>query len=94
MMADALSWLYVRSTTGSNQIEPGWPLLIMQNLEEGYPAGTSLSTHDTMAKNKYLFQNVHGTLHQTKSDGQIFHYIPTSQRMDTILKYHHNLGNT
>ena len=94
LTADALSRLYVRSTTGSDQLDPDWPLLIMQNLEEGYPAGTSPLTQDTVAKNRHLFRNVHRTLHWVKTDGQTVPYIPTSQRVDTILRYHRDLGHT
>lgn len=60
----------------------------MQNLNKGYSVGTSPVTQNMVAKNQHLFCNMLGTLHQVKSIGITVPYVPTSWRVDTILRYH------
>ena len=51
-------------------------------------------TQEKVLKNKQLFKNVYGTLHQILSNSNTVPYIPTTQRVDTMLKYHRDLGHT
>lgn len=92
--ADALSQLYICNTQGEKSLDPNWPLLIMCNKDEGFLAGTTDVTYNTIVKNEHLFIDLYGTLHQKLPDGTTVPYIPTHQRIDTTLHYHQDLGHT
>ena len=64
----------------------------MRNLQEGFPPGTTLDTQGKVLKNKHLFKNVYGTLHQILSNGDTVPYVPSTQKIDIILRYNRDLG--
>ena len=93
-MADTLSRLYVRASQGENGLNPDWPLLVLRTKDKGFPPGTTDITKETVIKNEHLFADVYRTLNRKMSDGTTIPYIPTHQRVDTILRYHQDLGHT
>ena len=94
VMADSLFWLYTCMMQGTNQLNLDWPMLIMKDLDEGFPPATSMQTQEMVIKNKHLFWNHYGMLHCILPEGGSMPYIPTSQQVDTTLRWHHNLGHT
>ena len=92
--ADALSRLYIRRSVGTDDVDPDWPLLVMRNKNEAFPADTTDATKAMVLKHEDEFANVHGTLHRKLTEGNTAAYVPVSQRVDTILRYHRDLGHT
>ena len=68
-MADALSRLYVRNTHSNDELDPNQPLLILKNLKELFPIGTSPKTIEMVAKHCDKYIDKYGTLHKKLSDG-------------------------
>ncbi|KAJ9067981.1 hypothetical protein DSO57_1033359 [Entomophthora muscae] len=68
LTADALSRLYNKHILCTDG-DPDWPMLIMGNLQEGFPPGTPMNIQEKVLKNKYLFKNIYSTLHQTLPNG-------------------------
>ncbi|KAJ9062733.1 hypothetical protein DSO57_1007644 [Entomophthora muscae] len=93
-MADALLHLYVRDTRGNNGLNPDWPLLAIQTKDKGFPPGNTDITKETVINNKHLFADVYRTLHCKMTERTTIPYIPTHQQVETILRYHRELGYT
>ena len=93
-VADALPCLYLRRSHGVEGLNPDWPMLIMRNKNKEFPEGTKKIAQSMVIKNKHLFANVHGVLHRKMTDGTSVSYVPVSQRVDTVLRYHWDLGHT
>ena len=55
---------------------------------------TLMQTQEMVIKNKYVSWNHYGTLHHILPEGGSVSYIPTSQQVDTTLRWHCNLGHT
>ncbi|KAJ9085062.1 hypothetical protein DSO57_1017583 [Entomophthora muscae] len=66
----------------------------MGNLQEGFLPGTPMDIQEKVLKNKHLFKNVYGTLHQILPNGDTVPYVPSTQKINTILCYHRDLGHT
>ena len=93
LTADTLSRLYSKHALCPDG-NPNWPMLIMGNLQEGFPPGTPMDIQEKVLKNKHLFKNVYGTLHQIIPNGDTVPYVLSTQKIDTILRYHRDLGHT
>lgn len=91
--ADALSRLYSKHVLCADG-NPNWPMLIMGNLQKVFPPGTSMYIQERVLKNKHMFKNVYGTLHQILSNGDTIPYVLSTQKIDKILQYHRDLGHT
>ena len=76
LTADALSRLYKKHSSGNEGLDPDWPMLIMGNLQEGFPPGVTMITQEKVLKNKHLFKNVYGTLHQSYPTATRYHTFP------------------
>lgn len=92
--AEALSRLYCCRAVGEDSVDPDWPMLVMRNKDAGFLAGTSEATRAKVLNHKDKFSNAHDTLHRKLADGNTSAYLPTSQRVNTILSYHRDLGHT
>lgn len=66
----------------------------LDTLDKDFSSGTTDITKEIVIKNKHLFADMYGTLHQKMSDRTTIPYIPTHQRVDIILRYHRDLGYT
>ena len=94
LTADALSRLFVRSSTGDDGLDPDWPMIYNHNLDQELPANTSPKTRDMVIQNRHLFVNKNGVILRRLDDGNLAPYVPVSQRFDTIRRYHRELGHT
>lgn len=92
--ADALSRLMVRSVEGSDCLDPDWPMLFAGDISKNFPPETSPATCNMVLLNKEKFRMVSGTVMQILEDGSTVPYIPVSQRAETTLRYHCDLGHT
>lgn len=92
--ANALSCLYICFSLNANGVENSCSLLMIQNKNEGFPAGTSEATKAMVLNHKGEFSNVHGTIHYKSAKNSTAVYLPVSQQVDTILWYHQDLRQT
>ena len=53
-----------------------------------------MDVQEKVLKNKHLFKNAYGTLHQILPSGDTVPYVLSTQKIDTILRYHRDLGHT
>lgn len=79
LTADALSRLYSKHVICADG-NPDWPMLIMGNLQEGFHPGTPMDIQEKVLKNKHMFENLYGTLHQILSNDDTVPYVPLTCR--------------
>ena len=68
-----------------------WYPLIRNN---DYPAEISSKTLEKLVKNKDKFKVDQGTVFRRMENGLLTAFIPVSQRVETVLRYHRDLGHT
>ena len=92
--ADALSRLMTRSAEGSDALDEDWPMLYAGDIDKDLPSGTSPKTRNMVISSRDKFRMVSGLVTRVLDDGSTVPYIPVAQRVETVLRYHRDLGHT
>lgn len=93
MTADALSHLFIRSSTGDDGLNPDWPMIYNITWTRK-SRRTSPKTQNLVIKNLHLFVNENGVILRRLNDGNPTPYNPCLPEVQSILRYHHGLSHT
>ena len=92
--ANALSRIYVQEIQSDGSIDPDWPMYYALLKNNIYPTDVSNKTLEKLVNNKSKFKVDLGTVCFKTEDGLLAAFIPVSQQVETVLRYHRNLGHT
>ena len=94
LQADALSRIYVQQSKSDGALKPNWPMWYPLIKNNSYPLEVSGKTLEKLVKNKEKFKLKKGTVFRRTENGLFSAFVPVSQWVKTVLRYHHNLGHT
>ena len=94
VQADALSRIYIQNSKSEGELDPDWPIIYAHGEKGIYPSNLSPKTLETVIANKQLFRVDNGNILRKVDNNVWVTYISTSQRIETILRYHRDLGHT
>ena len=91
---DALSCIHVQQSKSDGALDPHWPMWYPLIKNNSYPLEVSSKTLEKLVKNKDKFKVEQGTVFRRTENGLLSAFVPVSQRVKTVLRYHCNLGHT
>ena len=94
LQANALSCIYVQELQSDGSLNPDWPMYYALMKNNIYPTDVLNKTLEKLVKNKSKFRVNQGTVRFKTENGLLAAFIPVSQRVETVLRYHRNLGHT
>ena len=95
LQADALSRLSMPKDGHPDEVDPDWPLIYNFDYNNNIlPEGTSHATLIKVVHNEKKFKLKQKVVQRLLPSGKLVPYITTSQRADTVLKYHKDLRHT
>ena len=94
LQANALSRIYVQQSKSDGALDPDWPMWYPLIRNNDYPAEISSKTLEKLVKNKDKFKVDQGTVFRRMENGLLTAFIPVSQWVEAVLRYHRNLGHT
>ncbi|KAJ9052929.1 hypothetical protein DSO57_1029171 [Entomophthora muscae] len=91
LTADVLSRLYSKHVLCADG-NPDCPMLIMGNLQEGFSPGTPIDIQEKVLKTNICSRMYMALCTLIIPNGDTIPYVPSTQKIDTVLQYHRDLG--